>query len=59
MTVPDNHLNLSTKFEFNTANKTELFYDGRGNKLRKTVTENNAVKLTHDYLDCIELKAMR
>jgi RHS repeat-associated protein len=56
MDVPHNHLNLPAKFEFNTANKIELLYDGQGNKLRKTVTENNVVKLTQDYLDGIELK---
>lgn len=56
MDVPHNHLNLPSKFEFNTANKIELLYDGQGNKLRKTVTESGVVKLTQDYLDGIELK---
>lgn len=54
--APHNYLNLPSKFDFGTNNLIELWYDGLGNKLRKIVKTNNAVTLTQDYLEGIELK---
>jgi RHS repeat-associated protein len=56
MTVTYNHQNLPTLFAFPGNKTVAILYNGAGQKLRKTVTDNGTLVYRQDYVSGIEYR---